>query len=70
MDNPTDTVINFYAALSAGDIQAAVNLMADDIEWVTMLDPSNITGRGPHHVVEEMLKPLAREWESYALTPN
>ena len=70
MSTPTETVKNFYAALTAGDIPAAVNLMADDIEWITMLDPTNITGRGPRHVVEEMLKPLAQEWESYALTPS
>ena len=57
MSTPTETVKNFYAALTAGDIPAAVNLMADDIEWITMLDPTNITGRGPRHVVEEMLKP-------------
>ena len=70
MSTPTETVKNFYAALTAGDIPAAMNLMADDIEWITMLDPTNITGRGPRHVVEEMLKPLAQEWESYALTPS
>jgi uncharacterized protein len=70
MSTPTDTVKSFYAALSSGDIQAAVNLMADDIEWITMLDSAHITGRGPHHVVDEMLKPLAEEWESYALSPS
>lgn len=70
MSTPTETVKNFYAALSAGDIEAAVNLMTDDIEWITMLDPTNITGRGPRHVVEEMLKPLAAEWDSYALSPS
>ena len=70
MSTPADTVIAFYAALSAGDITAAVDLMTEDIEWITMLDSANITGRGPHHVVEEMLKPLAQEWESYALTPS
>jgi ketosteroid isomerase-like protein len=50
--------------------RGAVNLMTDDIEWITMLDSSHITGRGPHHVVDEMLKPLAEEWESYAPSPS
>ncbi|BBZ28861.1 hypothetical protein MMAD_31560 [Mycolicibacterium madagascariense] len=70
MSTPTETVRAFYAALSAGDLPAAMRLMTEDIEWITMLDPSNITGRGPHHVVEEVLEPLAREWTSYALSPS
>ena len=70
MPTPTETVQDFYAALGTGDIERAMSLMTDDIEWITMLDSSNITGRGPNHVVDEMLKPLAEEWESYALSPS
>ena len=69
MPTPTETVQDFYAALSAGDIDRAMSLMTDDIEWITMLDFS-IKDRGPQHVAEGMLIPLVAEWASFTLSPN
>ena len=64
-----DTVRAFYAALGSGDIEQAMSLMADDIEWTTMMD-YKFEGRGPKYVAEGMLIPLAAEWLSYALSPT
>ena len=64
-----DTVRAFYAALGSGDIERAMSLMTDDIEWTTMMD-FKIGGRGPKYVAEGMLIPLAAEWSSFALSPT
>ena len=59
-----DTVRAFYAALGSGDIERAMSLMTDDIEWTTMMD-FKIGGRGPKYVAEGMLIPLVAEWSSF-----
>lgn len=69
MRTPIETVQDFYAALGAGDIERAMSLMTDDIEWITMLD-FPIKDRGPQHVAEGMLIPLVAEWASFALSPT
>ncbi len=69
MPTPTETVQDFYAALGSGDIDRALSLMTDDIEWITMLD-FPIKDRGPQHVAEGMLIPLVAEWASFTLSPT
>jgi ketosteroid isomerase-like protein len=66
---PVDVVREFYAKLTAGDAPGALALMADDIEWITMMD-YKIDGRGPQKVFDGMLLPAMQEWEPYTLTPN
>ena len=68
MKTPLEIVKELYAALTAGDVDAALALMADDIEWITMMD-YKVEGRGPQKVLEGMLLPAMREWEPYTLTP-
>ena len=68
-DTPTDVVRDFYDKLSAGDAPGALNLMAHDIEWITMWH-YKVQGRGPGPVAEGLFKPLAAEWTSFSLVPS
>lgn len=67
--NPLEIVRELYARLTAGDPEGALALMADDIEWITMMDYT-VVGRGPQRVLEGMLVPAMEEWEPYTLTPH
>jgi ketosteroid isomerase-like protein len=69
MNTPTEIVQGFYAALAQGNAQAALGLMADDIEWNTMWHYT-VDGRGPQKVAEGLLVPLMAEWASFALIPT
>ena len=69
MSSPLEVVKDLYARLTAGDATGALALMADDIEWVTMMD-YKVDGRGPQKVLEKMLLPAMREWEPYVLKPS
>ncbi len=69
MTSAIETVRAFYAALGRGDAPAALGLMAEDIEWNTMWH-YKVDGRGPQKVAEGLLKPLAAEWSSFALSPT
>ena len=66
---PTGIVRSFYDKLGAGDTPAALDLMAPDIEWITMWH-YKVDGRGPQAVVEGLFKPLTAEWSSFALVPT
>ena len=68
MNAPVEIVKEFYASLSAGDVDSALAMMSDDIEWITMMD-YKIDGRGPQKVLEGILAPAMQEWEPYSLMP-
>lgn len=65
MTTPTEIVRNFYDKLKAGDAPGALDMMAPDIEWITMWH-YKVTGRGPANVAEGLFKPLMAEWASFA----
>ena len=69
MTTPTDIARSFYNKLKAGDAAGALDLMAPDIEWITMWH-YKVDGRGPERVAEGLFKPLAAEWSSFALVPT
>lgn len=69
MSGPTDIVRKFYDHLSAGDVAAALGLMAADIEWITMWSYT-VDGRGPQGVADGVFKPLMVEWSRFALVPS
>jgi uncharacterized protein len=69
MNTPTEIVRSFYDKLKAGDAAGALELMAPDIEWITMWH-YKVDGRGPEHVAEGLFKPLMAEWSSFALVPT
>jgi ketosteroid isomerase-like protein len=65
---PTGIVRRFYDKLGAGDTPGALDLMAPDIEWITMWH-YKVDGRGPQAVVEGLFKPLRAEWSSFWKRP-
>jgi ketosteroid isomerase-like protein len=69
MTNSTDIVRSFYVKLKEGDAAGALNLMAPDIEWITMWH-YKVNGRGPQRVAEGLFEPLTAEWSSFALDPT
>lgn len=69
MTTPTEIVRRFYDKLKAGDAPGALDLMAPDIEWITMWH-YKVNGRGPERVAEGLFKPLTAEWSSFALVPT
>jgi uncharacterized protein len=69
MTTPVETVRIFYAALASGNALAALGLMADDIEWITMWH-YKVDGRGPRKVAEGLLMPLMKEWKEFTLVPT
>jgi ketosteroid isomerase-like protein len=68
MNTPTEIIRNFYDKLASGDAPGALGLMAPDIEWITMWH-YQVEGRGPERVAEDLFKPLAAEWSTFALVP-
>jgi uncharacterized protein len=69
MKTPVEIVRDFYAALGAGNAPAALGLMADDIEWITMWH-YKVDGRGPQKVAEGLVMPLMKEWKEFKLLPS
>jgi hypothetical protein len=69
MKTPLEIVKKLHASLTAGDANSALALMADDIEWITMMD-YKVDGRGPQKVLDGMLVPAMQEWRPYSLTPH
>jgi ketosteroid isomerase-like protein len=61
MKTNAEVVQNFYAALGVGDANAALALLADDVEWITMWH-YQVRGRGPQRVAEDLLVPIMQEW--------
>src|SRR5471030_711009 len=61
MNQNTELIRRFYAALAVEDAPAALALLADDIEWTTMWQ-YQAAGRGPQHVAEGVLMPIMKEW--------
>jgi ketosteroid isomerase-like protein len=69
MTTAVEIIRNFYAALESGNAPRALDLMSDDIEWITMWH-YKVDGRGPNKVAEGLLVPLMKEWKSFKLIPT
>src|SRR5471032_511503 len=69
MNQNTDLIRRFYAALATGDAASALALMADDIEWTTMWQ-YKAAGRGPQHVAEGVLMPIMRDWRDVSFVAS
>jgi hypothetical protein len=69
MSSPVETVKRFYDRLKASDVPGLVELMADDIEWETMLD-FGLDERGPQPIIDKVLAPLMDEWASFSPEPH
>jgi ketosteroid isomerase-like protein len=64
-----EVVQEFYRALAAGDIQTVVGFMGSDIEWLAMWN-YKAQGRGPTHVVDDVLKPFLGDWRDVSMVPD
>ena len=68
MTTPTDTVRRFYDALGRGDVPAVLSLLDAHVEWTEAERFPYYSGtwRGPHAVLDNLLKPLSRDWEGFS----
>jgi ketosteroid isomerase-like protein len=69
MMTPIETVRNFYAAIAAGDTGRMIQLMATDIEWISVVD-FHVEDRSPQEVMKKVFAPLMQEWESFSPAPS
>lgn len=67
MTTPVELVQTFYTALGRGDIPAVLAVLAPDLEWTEAerFPYYGGTWRSPQAVVDNLLLPLARDWEDF-----
>ena len=70
MDTLT-TAQNFYLALAGGDIDGALGLLHEDVEWTEAERSPYYAGtlRGPNAVVVGVLAPINSDFDDFAATP-
>ncbi len=72
MTKPTEVVEAFYAALARSDVPAVLALLHDDVEWTEAEGFPYYSGtwHSPGEVLENLLKPLARDWDGFSVTSH
>jgi ketosteroid isomerase-like protein len=72
MTTPTDTVRAFYDALSRGDVATVVALLDPQVQWTEAesFPYHSGTWEGPAAVVNNLLIPLARDWERFSASAH
>jgi ketosteroid isomerase-like protein len=72
MNSPVDVVRAFYEALGRGDGPAVLALLDPDVAWTEAERFPYFSGtwRGPQAVLDNLLIPLARDWDNFAATPR
>lgn len=70
--SPRDVVGSFYAALNSGDVAALLALLAPDVAWTEAERFPYYSGTwiGPQAVVDNLLKPLGRDWDGFSAKPR
>jgi ketosteroid isomerase-like protein len=68
MTAPIDTVRRFYDALGNGDVPALLSLLDAQIQWTEAERFPYYSGtwQGPQAVLDNLLKPLASDWEGFS----
>ena len=68
MTDPSDSVRDFYAALSRGDVAAVRALLHPQVQWTEAESFPYYSGtwEGPEAVINNLLIPLARDWEGFS----
>jgi len=68
MTAPTATVRRFYDALGKGDVPGVLSLLDAQIQWTEAERFPYYSGtwRGPQAVLDNLLKPLATDWEGFS----
>ena len=72
MADSIQVVQEFYQALRAGDVNRSVAVLSPDLEWTEAegFPYYGGTWHGPQAVVEGLLIPLTKDWETFSVTPH
>jgi len=72
MTTPVTTVRRFYDALGRGDLAAVLSLLDAQVEWTEAerFPYYGGTWHGPQAVLDNLLRPLAAEWEGFSASPH
>lgn len=72
MSRSMDTIRRFYDAIGAGDAAAVAAVLDERVEWTEAeyFPYYSGTWHGPRAVVENLLVPLARDWENFSAVPH
>ena len=70
MTTPVDTVRRFYDALGRGDVPAILLVLDAQVEWTEAERFPYYSGtwHGPQAVLDNLLVPIARDWEGFSAT--
>ena len=70
MCNSTETVRRFYDALGRGDVAMILDLLDPQVQWTEAESFPYYSGTwsGPSAVVNNLLIPLARDWQGFSAT--
>jgi uncharacterized protein len=68
MTTPVDTVRRFCDALGNGDVPAVLSLLDAQVQWTEAERFPHYSGtwQGPQAVLDNLLKPLADDWEGFS----
>ena len=68
--NELHTVRRLYAALGRGDVQGVLALLDERLEWTEAerFPYYGGTWRSPQAVIDNLLVPLARDWDEFTVT--
>jgi ketosteroid isomerase-like protein len=68
MTEAATIVREFYEALARGDLPAVLSLLDENIAWTEAESFPYYSGtwHGPQEVLENLLKPLARDWDEFS----
>jgi uncharacterized protein len=69
---PLETVKSFYDALGRGDAPAALGLLAEPLTWTEAEGFPYYSGTWttPQQVFDNLLVPLNRDWDGFAVRPE
>ncbi|HET8920529.1 MAG TPA: nuclear transport factor 2 family protein [Xanthobacteraceae bacterium] len=72
MTPPVTIVRRFYDAVGRGDVPAVLSLLDAQVEWTEAERFPYFSGtwHGPQAVLDNLLKPLARDWNAFSVKPH
>jgi ketosteroid isomerase-like protein len=72
MTKATTIVRNFYDSLARGDVPVVLSLLDENIAWTEAESFPYYSGtwHGPQAILENLLKPLQRDWDEFSAKPH
>ena len=72
MTTPVTIVRRFYDAVGRGDVPAVLSLLDAQVDWTEAERFPYFSGtwHGPQAVLDNLLKPLARDWDAFSVKPH